>query len=126
MTFEFSYLFNYYILLYYLIFSLLISFVLVVVSILVRFLLLTKPDQELISVYECGFLPFDRVRNKFDVQFFMVGLLFVLFDLEVVFILPWGLFLFYMSLFVFYVMVFFLVILVIAFCFELVNEALVF
>src|SRR5437879_1625500 len=98
MTFELSYFFNYYLILYYIIFSLFISLILVVVSVLLRYLSATKPDFELTAAYECGFLPFDRVRNKFEVKFFMIALLFVISDLEVIFILPWSLCLSFFSL----------------------------
>ena len=47
------------------------------------------PDNEKISVYECGFEPYEDARNTFDVRFYLVGLLFIIFDLETVFLLPW-------------------------------------
>lgn len=47
-------------------------------------------DAEKISAYECGFDPFEDARNRFDVRFYLVGILFVIFDLEVTFLFPWA------------------------------------
>ena len=49
------------------------------------------PDTEKLSPYECGFNPFDDARMKFDVRFYLVSLLFIIFDLEVAFLFPWAL-----------------------------------
>lgn len=49
-----------------------------------------KPDTEKTSVYECGFDPYNDSRNKFDVRFFLVAILFILFDLESMFLFPWS------------------------------------
>jgi len=115
MLFEFTYFFNYVLIVIYIIFSLMISFILVLLSVFFRYLSLNRPDIELASAYECGFLPFDKARLKFDVKFFMVGILFVLFDLEVVFILPWSMYLSYFNLYQFFLMFIFLLFLVISF-----------
>ncbi len=48
-----------------------------------------RPDAEKISAYECGFDPFDDSRGQFDVQFYLVAILFIIFDLEVTFLFPW-------------------------------------
>ena len=48
-----------------------------------------KPESEKLSSYECGFEPYEDTRNKFDVKFCLVAILFILFDIEVVFLLPW-------------------------------------
>jgi len=50
-----------------------------------------KPDYEKLSPYECGFDPFDDARGKFDVRFYLVSILFIIFDLEVSFLFPWAL-----------------------------------
>ena len=50
-----------------------------------------RPDPEKLSAYECGFDPFDDARMKFDVRFYLVSLLFIIFDLEVAFLFPWAL-----------------------------------
>ena len=49
-----------------------------------------KPDAVKLSAYECGFEPFDDARMKFDVRFYLVSLLFIIFDLEVAFLFPWA------------------------------------
>ena len=49
-----------------------------------------NPDPEKVSAYECGFNPFDDARMKFDVRFYLVSLLFIIFDLEVAFLFPWA------------------------------------
>ena len=49
-----------------------------------------SPDAEKLSAYECGFNPFDDARMKFDVRFYLVSLLFIIFDIEVAFLFPWA------------------------------------
>jgi len=50
-----------------------------------------KADQEKISAYECGFNPFDDARSTFDIRFYLVAILFLIFDLEISFLFPWSL-----------------------------------
>ncbi len=50
----------------------------------------SSPDAEKISTYECGFNAFDNSRMKFDVKFYLVAILFIIFDLEIAFLFPWG------------------------------------
>ncbi|MCU0829976.1 MAG: NADH-quinone oxidoreductase subunit A [Rhizobiaceae bacterium] len=50
----------------------------------------SAPDPEKLSAYECGFNPFDDARMKFDVRFYLVAILFIIFDLEVAFLFPWA------------------------------------
>ena len=77
-----------------------------------------KPDGEKVSAYECGFDPFDDARARFDVRFYLVAILFIIFDLEVTFCFPWALTLFYSGLFGFYSIVFFLGLLTLGFVYE--------
>ncbi|RVT95426.1 NADH-quinone oxidoreductase subunit A [Rhodovarius crocodyli] len=49
-----------------------------------------KPDAEKLSTYECGFEPFEDTRHRFDVRFYLVAILFIIFDLEVAFLFPWA------------------------------------
>ena len=49
-----------------------------------------NPDPEKVSTYECGFNPFDDSRMKFDVRFYLVAILFIIFDLEIAFLFPWA------------------------------------
>ena len=51
---------------------------------------ITSPDPEKLSAYECGFNAFDDARMKFDVRFYLVSILFIIFDLEVAFLFPWA------------------------------------
>ncbi len=82
------------------------------------------PDSEKISTYECGFEAFDDARSRFDVRFYLVAILFIIFDLEVAFLFPWAVSLGDIGLFGFWSMVIFLVILTIGFAYEWKKGAL--
>jgi NADH:ubiquinone oxidoreductase subunit 3 (subunit A) len=77
-----------------------------------------KIDPEKISAYECGFDPFDDARSRFDIQFYLVAILFIIFDLEVSFLFPWAIRLNEISHFGFWSMMIFLIILTIGFIYE--------
>ena len=77
-----------------------------------------KPDSEKLSAYECGFEPFEDARIRFDVRFYLVAILFIIFDLEVAFLFPWAVSLGDIGLFGFWSMVVFLSILTIGFVYE--------
>ena len=77
-----------------------------------------KPDSEKLSAYECGFEAFDDARSQFDVRFYLVAILFIIFDLEVAFLFPWAVALGDIGLFGFWSMVVFLGILTIGFVYE--------
>jgi NADH-quinone oxidoreductase subunit A len=77
-----------------------------------------KPDSEKLSAYECGFEAFDDARSQFDVRFYLVAILFIIFDLEVAFLFPWAVALGDIGLFGFWSMVVFLGILTIGFIYE--------
>lgn len=77
-----------------------------------------KGDPEKISAYECGFDPFDDARSRFDIQFYLVAILFIIFDLEVAFLFPWALTLNKTLHFGFWSMMVFLIILLIGFVYE--------
>ena len=77
-----------------------------------------KGDPEKISAYECGFDPFDDARSRFDIQFYLVAILFIIFDLEVAFLFPWALTLNKTFHFGFWSMMVFLLILTIGFLYE--------
>lgn len=53
-------------------------------------LVLQKPDMEKLSSYECGFEPYEDARHKFDIKFYIVAVLFIVFDLEAIFLFPWS------------------------------------
>jgi NADH-quinone oxidoreductase subunit A len=68
-----------------------VAFAISLVLLLVPFLIAYKqPDAEKLSAYECGFNAFDDARMKFDVRFYLVAILFIIFDLEVSFLFPWA------------------------------------
>ena len=77
-----------------------------------------KPDVEKASAYECGFDAFDDARHKFDVRFYLVSILFIIFDLEVAFLFPWAVTLGKIGAFGFWSMMVFLAILTIGFVYE--------
>lgn len=84
----------------------------------------TKPDPEKLSAYECGFPAFGDARMKFDVRFYLVTLLFIIFDLEVAFLFPWAITLSAMGAFAFWSMVIFLGVLTVGFIYEWKKGAL--
>jgi NADH:ubiquinone oxidoreductase subunit 3 (subunit A) len=67
----------------YCVIAFLISFLLLNISI---FFVYQRPDKEKMSVYECGFYPYGDARNKFEVKYYIVGILFIIFDLEIIYI----------------------------------------
>ncbi len=83
-----------------------------------------RPDSEKDSAYECGFEAFDDARSKFDVRFYLVAILFIIFDLEVAFLFPWAVSLGEIGVFGFWSMVVFLGILTIGFVYEWKKGAL--
>lgn len=110
----------------------LIIFVFLLLSLLIAcivfflsyFLVFQKSDSEKISAYECGFNPFDDARTTFDIRFYLVAILFLIFDLEISFLFPWSIVLFDISFFGFISMLIFLVILTIGFVYEWYKGAL--
>ena len=77
-----------------------------------------KPYAEKLSSYECGFEPFDDARRKFDVKFYLVAILFIIFDLEVAFLFPWAITLGDIGMFGFFSMIVFLGVLTVGFIYE--------
>lgn len=77
-----------------------------------------KPYAEKLSSYECGFEPFDDARRRFDVRYYLVAILFIIFDLEVAFLFPWAISLADIGLFGFLSMVGFLGVLTVGFVYE--------
>jgi NADH-quinone oxidoreductase subunit A len=83
-----------------------------------------KPDPEKLSPYECGFEAFEDARMKFDVRYYLVAILFILFDLEIAFLFPWAAVINEIGLFGFLSMMLFLGILVVGFIYEWMKGAL--
>ncbi|QBX35346.1 NADH-quinone oxidoreductase subunit A [Paracoccus liaowanqingii] len=83
-----------------------------------------NPDPEKVSAYESGFNPFDDSRMKFDVRFYLVAILFIIFDLEVAFLFPWAVSFQYISPTAFWSMMVFLGVLTVGFAYEWKKGAL--
>lgn len=107
-------------------------FVLILVSVVLSTIIsgasyivsIKQPDSEKVSVYECGFDPFGSSRVPFSVKFFLVGILFLIFDLEISFLFPWCVVYNQIELFGFWVMYVFLVILTIGLVYEWIKGGL--
>jgi NADH-quinone oxidoreductase subunit A len=82
------------------------------------FFVIQLPNVEKISIYECGSNPFNDSRNKFEVRFYIIAILFMIFDLEIIFLFPWVILLDILSFLSFMVMLIFLFILIIGFVYE--------
>jgi len=115
MSFEYLYLFVY------LVISLVLSGVIVGASMLI---VERTGDLEKVSAYECGFHPFEDTRSKFDVRFYLVAILFIIFDLEITFLFPWGLYLLNFGYIGFFSMIAFLYLLLVGFLYEWKKGAL--
>lgn len=83
-----------------------------------------NPDPEKVSAYECGFNAFDDARMKFDVRFYLVSILFIIFDLEIAFLFPWAVAFGELSMAAFWSMMIFLAVLTVGFAYEWKKGAL--
>lgn len=83
-----------------------------------------NPDPEKVSAYECGFNAFDDARMKFDVRFYLVSILFIIFDLEIAFLFPWAVAFGDLSMAAFWSMMVFLAVLTVGFAYEWKKGAL--
>jgi len=95
--------------------ALVIGAALLVVPFLIAY---KQPDPEKLSAYECGFNAFDDARMKFDVRYYLVAILFIIFDLEVTFLFPWAVSFGKLGVFGFWSMMVFLAVLTIGFIYE--------
>ena len=86
--------------------------------IVARFTGAHQPDPQKLSEYECGFPAFEDTRSEFDVRFYLVAILFIIFDLEVAFLFPWAVSLGHIGLYGFWSMMFFLAVLTVGFVYE--------
>lgn len=100
------------------------SIIAMVVVILPQLLAAKKPNKAKLSPYECGFDPFGDARGKFDIRFYLVAILFIIFDLEIAFLFPWAISLSSIGLFGFWSMMVFLSVLTIGFIYEWQKGAL--
>ena len=107
-----------------------IIFLFIVLIISIGFILINfisspnNPDPEKLSAYECGFDAFDDSRMEFDVRFYLVAILFIIFDLEIAFLFPWAITLGKIGLFGFWSMMIFLAVLTVGFIYEWKKGAL--
>ena len=105
----------------YLILAIIISYVAFLISYIFG---IRAADSNKVSAYECGFTPFDDARNTFEVHFYLVAILFLMFDLEISFLFPWAISLSALSLVGYVAMVVFLILLTIGFAYEYKKGAL--
>jgi NADH-quinone oxidoreductase subunit A len=95
-----------------------------VVVILPKILATEKPEKNKLTSYECGFDAFGDARGKFDIQFYLVAILFIIFDLEIAFLIPWAINLKAIGQFGFWSMMVFLTVLTVGFIYEWKKGAL--
>ena len=95
--------------------SIVLAFIIIIAS---RIVSTGNPDLEKLSAYECGFDPYEDARNNFDVRFYLVAILFIIFDLEIMFLFPWAVTLGNIGSLGFWSMMVFLGILTIGFIYE--------
>lgn len=97
----------------------LITFVIGGIIILLPLVVIFQENyNEKVSPYECGFSPFEETRTPFDIHFYLVAILFVIFDLEISYLFPWSLVLANLTFFGFWAMIWFLIILSLGFVYE--------
>lgn len=105
--------------------SLILSIIISAVILGLSFLLaIQAPDSEKTSAYECGFEPFEDARNRFDVRFYVVAILFLIFDIEVAFLFPWAVTVGISGIYGYIGISIFLIILILGFIYEVVRGAL--
>src|SRR6185312_14508918 len=113
--------FEYFLSIFFMFFSFSLAFLLFGILYLLIF---RQVDFEKVSAYECGFNPFEDAYGRFDVRFYLVAILFLIFDLEVAFIFPWSSNVFWSQFFCFVVILIFLFILTLGFLYEWKRGAL--
>ena len=83
-----------------------------------------NPSEAKLQQYECGFDPLCDVRNKFDIKFYLVAILFIIFDIEIIYLMPWAITLGFIGKFGFFSMMFFIFVLTVGFVYEWCKGAL--
>lgn len=106
---------NYKSLLIYFIILIIFGFIFIAISYMLK---IAQTNTEKTSTYECGFSPFDDAKNTFDIKFYVVALLYLLFDLEIIYLFPWVLTLKYLTLKSLITILFFIFILLLGFIYE--------
>jgi len=112
---------EYYLIYKYIIFVCIVTFMLFFFSF---FLVYQEPNDSKLSSYECGFNPYGDARIKFDIKYYLVAILFILFDLELIFIYPWVISIKFLSIIGYYSMFIFIFILTIGLLYELFSGSL--
>ena len=112
---------DYFPIILFLIIALILSFGFIIINFLFS---PKKPDPEKLSAYECGFEPFNDSRMEFDIRFYLVAILFIIFDLEIAFLFPWAISLGSIGALGFWSMMIFLFILTVGFVYEWKKGAL--
>ena len=112
---------DYFPIILFLIIALILSFGFIIINFLFS---PKKPDPEKLSAYECGFEPFNDSRMEFDIRFYLVAILFIIFDLEIAFLFPWAISLGNLGSLGFWSMIIFLFILTVGFIYEWKKGAL--
>ena len=115
------YLQNYLSILIFIIISACLAFVLIIIPFIIN---KSNPDKEKLSTYECGFESFGNAKKKFDIRFYLVSILFIIFDLEIAFLFPWAVMLKEIGLIGFWSMIAFIITLTIGFIYEWKKGAL--
>lgn len=115
------YLQNYLSILIFIIISACLAFVLIIIPFIIN---KSSPDKEKLSTYECGFESFGNAKKKFDIRFYLVSILFIIFDLEIAFLFPWAVMLKEIGLIGFWSMIAFIITLTIGFVYEWKKGAL--
>lgn len=116
---------NYYLEYFNILILLIIGIVLGLILILLSVIFATdKGDIEKLSAFECGFEPFDETKGKFEIHFYLVGILFIIFDLEIALLFPWAVSAGSLGYFGFFSVILFLTILTIGFIYEWKKGAL--
>ena len=103
---------------HFLFFICIVFFIFLALFIISYFVMQRTMDLEKLSAYECGFDPFEESLGRFDIKFYLVAILFLVFDLEIVFLFPLSIMLYKLSMFSFWVIFYFLFILLIGFIYE--------
>jgi NADH-quinone oxidoreductase subunit A len=106
------------------VFLVIASFLAVIMVLIPAIFAAYSPDKEKNSPYECGFEPFDDARLEFDVRFYLVAILFIIFDLEIIFLFPWAVTLSKIGYLGFWSMMLFLFLLTVGFIYEWKKGAL--
>ncbi len=110
---------------FYFIYFIFITFLIVTLLFFISYFLMQRNiDIEKMSAYECGFDPFEESLGRFDIKFYIVAILFLIFDLEIVFLFPWAVMFYSLGLFGFWVVLFFIFVLFVGFAYEWQKKAL--